>query len=202
MKMNKNFKESIEEECRMDENFRLSDLFLNVEEEERETWKIENDNVADWALDKIKESKEEYGRFEKVVMEKIEQIKIVLQKEKKKMENEANFFEAKLREYMEKVKIKDTKTQRKYALPSGELILKKDKEDFKLDKEKILEYIKQFESEEYKEYIKTKEELAWGEMKKNLIIDNGQIIDKSTGEVLKIEGLEVEVKQGSFEIKF
>ncbi|SHH06216.1 hypothetical protein [Tepidibacter thalassicus] len=43
----------------MNENFRLSDMFLEVKEEEKETWKIENDLTADWALEKIKEAREE-----------------------------------------------------------------------------------------------------------------------------------------------
>ncbi|WFD09758.1 host-nuclease inhibitor Gam family protein [Tepidibacter hydrothermalis] len=184
----------------MNENYRLSDIFLSVEEEERETWKIDNDNTADWALDKIKESREEYERFEKVAMAKIEQVKAALDQEKKKMENETGFFESKLREYIETVKTKDTKTQKTYSLPSGKLVIKKDKEDFKLDKEKVLENLKKLEG--YEDYIKTKEDLAWGDLKKNLAIADGQIINKTTGEVLDIEGLGVEVKSGKFEIKF
>ncbi|CAH2213212.1 conserved protein of unknown function [Tepidibacter aestuarii] len=43
----------------MNENYRLSDIFLDIDKEEKETWKIDNDNTADWALDKIKESREE-----------------------------------------------------------------------------------------------------------------------------------------------
>ncbi|SHH06202.1 Bacteriophage Mu Gam like protein [Tepidibacter thalassicus DSM 15285] len=116
------------------------------------------------------------------------------------MENETSFFEAKLREYVKTVKMKETKTQKSYSLPSGKLILKKDKEDFKVDKEKVLENIKKLEG--YKEYIKTKEDLAWGELKKNLTIADGKIINKVTGEVLEIEGLDVEVKPGKFEVKF
>ncbi|WP_084601921.1 host-nuclease inhibitor Gam family protein [Tepidibacter thalassicus] len=130
----------------------------------------------------------------------MEQIKLALEQEKKKMENETSFFEAKLREYVKTVKMKETKTQKSYSLPSGKLILKKDKEDFKVDKEKVLENIKKLEG--YKEYIKTKEDLAWGELKKNLTIADGKIINKVTGEVLEIEGLDVEVKPGKFEVKF
>ena len=184
----------------MDENFRLSDLFLNVEEEEKETWKIDNDNKADWALDKIKESSEEYERFERVAVDKINQIKEVLDQEKKKMQNEISFFESKIREYIETVKMKETKTQKTYSLPAGKIIIKKDKSDFKIDKEKVLESIKALEG--YKEYVKVKEDLAWGDLKKNLIIDNENIIDKVTGEVLEVDGLDIEIKLGKFEIKF
>lgn len=184
----------------MNENFRLSDEFLNVEEEEKGTWKIDNDNTADWALDKIKESRAEYERFEKVAMAKIEQIKSVLDQERKKAENETSFFESKLREYVETLKMKETKTQKTYALPAGKIIIKKDKSDFKIDKEKVLGSIKGLEG--YEDYIKLKEDLVWGDLKKNLIIDNGNIINKITGEVLEVEGLQVEVKPGKFEIKF
>ncbi|WFD08732.1 host-nuclease inhibitor Gam family protein [Tepidibacter hydrothermalis] len=184
----------------MNENYRLADMFLNVSEEERETWKIDNDNTADWALDKIKESREEYERFEKVAMAKIEQIKSVLDQERKKSDNETSFFESKLREYVETLKMKETKTQKTYALPSGKIVIKKDKSDFKINKDSVLENIKALEG--YEDYIKVKEDLAWGDLKKNLVIDNGNIINKITGEVLEVEGLEVEVKAGKFEIKF
>ncbi len=116
------------------------------------------------------------------------------------MENETSFFESKLREYIDTVKMKDTKTQKTYSLPTGNIIIKKDKYDFKIDKEKILESIKSLEG--YEEYIKVKEDLAWGDLKKNLIIDNNNIINKITGEVIEVEGLNVEIKPGKFEIKF
>ncbi len=67
----------------MDENFRLSELFLNVEEEEKETWNIDNDSKADWALDKIKEIREEYERFERVALNKIKDIQSALEKERR-----------------------------------------------------------------------------------------------------------------------
>ncbi|WFD11995.1 host-nuclease inhibitor Gam family protein [Tepidibacter hydrothermalis] len=187
----------------MNKDFRLSDMFLNVGEEDRETWKIENDNVADWALDKIRESREEYKRFEDVAVAKIEQIKIAMDQEKKKMEVETSFFESKLREYFETVKTKSTKTQATYSLPAGKLVKKLDKEDFKVDREKVIEFIKE-NKEEYQEFVKTEtlEKLDWAKFKKNLTIDNGNIIDKSTGEVLELEGLTLEVKPGKFEIKF
>ncbi len=186
----------------MNKDFRLSDMFLEVPEE-RETWKIENDNAADWCLERIKEHREEYKRFEEVALGKIEQIKMAVDQEKKKMENETSFFEFKLREYFETVKTKATKTQATYSLPAGKLVKKLDKEDFKVDREKVISFIKE-NKEEYQDFVKieTLEKLDWAELKKNLTIDDGKIIDTLTGEVLEMEGLEVEVKQGTFEIKF
>lgn len=184
----------------MNKDIRLSDMFLNVSEEEKEGFKVDNDLKADWCMEKVNDARCEYERFKSVAMAKIEQIQAALDQEKKKMESETSFFESKLREYLETVKTKDTKTQKTYSLPSGKLVIKKDKADFKLNKEKVLENLRSLEG--YEEYIKTKEDLAWGDLKKNLVIDNGTIINKATGEILEVEGLEIEIKPGAFDIKF
>src|SRR5699024_4799890 len=114
----------------------IIDEVLEVEEEEKETWKVEDDLSADWCLDKIRETKAEYSRFEMVGKSKIQQIQEALQKEKKKADDEIEFFESKLREYFERVEdnAKETKTQKAYKLPSGTLKLKKSKVDYDYDK--------------------------------------------------------------------
>lgn len=184
---------------------KLHDMFLEVEEDQKETWKIENDNVASWVLDKVRDRKEDFERFERVALEKMEQIKMALEQEKKKYENETSFFIAKLQEYSQSVKMKETKTQKTYALPGGKLVMKNDKHDFKVDKEKVLNAIieNDFFTDTYIKEVHTKD-LAWGDLKKNLIIDTkkGNIIYKETGEVLDIEGLSIEVKPGEFKIEF
>lgn len=115
----------------------LIDDVLNIED--KEVWKVEDDLSADWCLDKIRESRAEYNRFEMVAKEKIRQIEEKLKKEKDKAQGDIDFFEWKLREYFERVKTDDTKTLRKYKLPSGELRAKKSTVVFDYDKNKLLE---------------------------------------------------------------
>ena len=176
----------------------MIDEFLDVQED-KETWKVENDLSADWCLDKIRESKAEYSRFEIVTRAKIQQIEQVLMKEKEKMNNEVSFFESKLREYFETVKTEDTKTLRKYKLPSGQLKLKKSQTIFKYDKEKLIEAADNYEN--MSDYIKIKKDFDWAEFKKNLEIKGNNIINKNTGEIVEIDGLSIEEKSEEFKVE-
>lgn len=179
---------------------RLSDEFLKVEE--KETWSIKNDLEADWALDKIRDSKAEYSRFKMVVDAKIDQLMAAMEKQEKEMQREIEFFQSKLEEYfntLDEKSVKETKTLRKYKLPSGTLKVKKGKWDFKYSKNDLLEHAR---AEGKKEYIKVKEDFDWAKFKKELeITENHNIINKLTGEILDIKGLSVEEKPAEFEVE-
>lgn len=177
----------------------MADDYLDIQEDEKETWKIEDDLKADWCLDKIRECKADYNRFEMVAKAKIQQIEQALQKEKKKMENETNFFESKLREYFGTVKTKDTPTLKKYKLPSGELKLKKAQTTFDYDKEKLVEVADK--NENMKKYIKIKKDFDWANFKKNLMINDKNIINKNTGEIIEVDGLNIKEKPEEFIVK-
>lgn len=177
----------------------LIDEFLDIEENEKEVWKVEDDLGADWCLDKIRESKAEYNRFEMVAKAKIEQIEQALKKEKEKMESETGFFESKLREYFETVKPDETKTLKKYKLPSGELRMKKPQVTFDYDKKKLLEVAEI--NENMNDYIKVKKDFDWANFKKNLKIEGNSIINKETGEIIEIEGLELKEKPEEFSVE-
>lgn len=176
----------------------LINEFLDVREEEREKWTVQDDVTADWCLDKIRESKAEYNRFEMVAKEKMFQIEMALKREREKTERETGFFEGKLREYFEKIKAnsKDSKTQKSYKLPSGTLKLKKSSITFDYDKEKLLEYAEK--NKGMGDYIKTVKEFKWAEFKKSLEIKDGDIINKETGEIISIDGLGIEEKPEEF----
>lgn len=198
------------------ENLMLNiiDEFLEIEEDQKEVWKVKNDVDADWCLDKITEYKAEYNRFEMVAKAKMQQIEMSLKKEKKKMDNDISFFESKLREYFETIKdiAKDSKTQKVYKLPSGSLRIKKEQMVIDYDKSKLLGYAEQFEDGEMDEYIKTTKEFKWADFKKILSIENGTLVDKETGElvevdyimnketgeIVEIEGLEIKTKPEEF----
>lgn len=180
------------------ENLKLSDMFLNIEEEEKEEWKVTDDLTADWCLDKIREAQAEHQRFEMVAKSKIDQIQKALDKSKSNMEGQISFFQSKLAEYFSTVKAKETKTQMKYSLPSGNLILKKPKEKFDYDKEKLLVEAKK---NKMRDYIKIKEDFDWAEFKKGLKIENNSIVNKETGEVIEMEGLKVITKPGEFKVE-
>ena len=177
----------------------MIDEFLDIEEEEKETWKVEDDLKADWCLDKIRESKAEYNRFEMVAKAKIQQIDQALKKEKVKVENETGFFEAKLREYFETVKTEETETLKKYKLPSGQLKIKKATTVFDYDKKKLVETAEKYENMD--NYIKVKKDFDWANFKKNLSIEGNSIVNKETGEIVEIEGLKLKTKTEEFSVE-
>lgn len=184
------------------DNIKLADEFLEIEENNKEVWIIEDDLSADWCIDRIKDVELEYKNFEDVANAKIKQIKDKLQEKRKEADNERSFFDWKLREYFNKLKHKETKTLKKYDLPSGKLKLKKSRDTFNYDKNKLLDIAKT--EDELKGYIKieTKEAFEWGEFKKKLDIIGGQIINKDTGEIVDLEGLEITKTPEKFEIEY
>lgn len=176
----------------------LIDDFLNIDEEQKETWKVEDDLSADWCLDKIRESKAEYNRFEMVAKAKIQQIEEALKKQKQKCDGEVNFFEGKLREYFETVEKQETKTLKKYKLPSGQLKAKKSTVTFNYDKKKLLDYA---EKEKLKDLIKVTKDFKWADFKKQLEIKDNEIINIETGEIIDIDGLTIETKSEEFSVE-
>ncbi|MSS44474.1 hypothetical protein FYJ27_12415 [Anaerosalibacter bizertensis] len=183
----------------MENMISIADRFLSIDEEEKDVWKVKDDLAADWCLDKIRESKAEYNRLEAVSKAKIQQIQELLKKEKEKADREIGFFESKLREYFETVETQDTKTLKKYKLPSGELKLKKPQAIFKYNKKKLSEVADKYEN--MQEYVKIKKDFDWAGFKNNLIISDGNIINKNTGEIVEIDGLSIEEKPEDFKVE-
>jgi len=175
----------------------IIDEALDINEKEKEEWKVKNDLAADWCVDKIREVKAEYNRFEMVVKEKVYQLEMALNREKEKMEREVSFFEFKLQEYFESIedKAKETKTQKSYKLPSGTLKLKKASTTFDYDKDRLLEYALEKKKDEF---IKITKSFMWADFKKTLEIKDGVIVNKETNEKVEILGLEIGEKPEQF----
>jgi len=177
----------------------LIDDFLQIEENEKESWKVEDDLAADWCLDKIREAKAEYNRFEIVINDKIQQLQNRLEKERQKMEQEVSFFESKLREYfetLEEKQLKTTKTMMKYKLPSGELIKKFPGPEFKRDNEILAKWL---EENQMDEYIEVKKQAKWGELKKKTKVIGNAVVFEDTGEI--VEGVEVIERAPEFKVE-
>lgn len=153
-----------------------------------ETWKIKNDNDAEWIIEKCNEDLIEINRFKDSIEDKIK----TLQDKLKTLKNEENSIKERrdshLIEYFETIPEelkKKTKTQEKYRLPSGEIVKKYPSPEIKRDNEKLLSWIK---NNKLNDYVEVKETPKWGELKKITQIINGQVVTED-GEI--IEGIEV-----------
>jgi len=165
-------------------------------QEEQQGWRIENDLMADWAVEKIKFNRAELERKKRLAEEKMRQIQIWLKSEQEKAERNINFFEQKLRDYfmsLDPSLLKKTKTQIKYELMSGALKMKIQNPEIERNKEALLSWLEQ---NGLTEYIKTIKEPDWAKLKNNVEITGDKAIYKETGEI--IPGVKVTPRPDKF----
>ncbi|OHW63114.1 bacteriophage Mu Gam like protein [Andreesenia angusta] len=177
---------------------RVIDEQLNIDEEQKESWRVKDDLMADWCLEKLQLMEAEYKRFEMVANERIITLESSLDKEFERYDNERSFFLSKLQEYFETVDAKETKTQMTYKLPSGTLKVKKEQAVIEKDDALLLEYLKR----DYPEFVKVIEKPNYAEFKKILMITDDGIVNMKTGELMDVEGLRKGLRPAEFEIKF
>lgn len=162
----------------------ILDEALDIGEAEKEEWRIKNDIEADWWIEIHEEELAEVRRLKKQLDNKIS---FYTEKLKKVQEEENYIIEkrnGKLAEYFETLDedgMKETKTQIKYRLPSGELVKKFKSPEYKRDNKKLAEWL---ENNNMNEYIETKKQAKWGELKKVVEVVNGQVVTED-GELLK-----------------
>ena len=159
-----------------------------------ETFKIENDKTADWAITQIHEAEDERDRLIALAEDQIEDLKNRIEELKAKCDNDTKFLKSCLAMYFETVPSKETKTQKTYKLLSGTLVFKKPSIKINHDEDKLLEYL------DGTEFVETKKSLKWGEYKKVLTISGDDVIDSETGEV--VEACSIEDVPASFNIKY
>lgn len=159
---------------------------------------IDSDEKAEWALEKIKAAREERDRLWDLVIAKQEELDRKKTEIEERYEQETSYLLFRLKDYMETVKVKSTKTQDTYQLLSGKLVRKKPSVDYIVNQEELLGWL---QSNNMGEYIKTVVSPKWGEIKK-LLTGNTETGFATTeaGEV--VDGVTAIEKQGSFEIKF
>ena len=159
-----------------------------------ETFKIDNDKTADWAITQIHEAENERDRLITLAEEQITDLKDRIEELKTKCDNDTAYLRSCLEMYFNTVPTKETKTQKTYKLLSGTLVFKKPSVKINHDDEKLLDFL------DGTEFVEIKKSLKWGEYKKLLTISGDDVIDSETGEI--VEACTVEDVPASFTIKF
>ena len=171
-------------------------LALDIDQRALEV-KVEMDNLV-----------EDIMELDSKIVELEAMFKMQVERLKDKFEEKQFYFKAQkeekeryLRELFEQVPQSETKTQRKVQLINGDVVVKKAKLDFEKDATKLLEWAQKNNREEL---INKKEVLSfkWADFKKNLVIEDENIIDTQTGELIEIDGLGVVTKAEELEIKY
>lgn len=176
------------------------DLYLEegMQAEEVQPWKIENDNDAEWLINKVNEELVEVNNFKGSLEEQINKLKEKLDKLKKEEDSIKERRDMHLVKYFETIPAelkKKTKTQEKYRLPSGEIVKKYPNPEYKRNNDKLLDWIKA----NHLDLVEIKESPKWGELKKFTKLAGGQVVFVGTGEI--IEGIEAVERPPIMEFK-
>lgn len=135
---------------------------------ERDGWRIENDQTAEWALRKIAEAKAEIEKWETFYAGKMAAIR-------KDCESTIDYMTFRLQEYFDIQPKHITKTGiEKYSLPSAELIRKPGGLAYKYDDAELLAWCETHLPNAIKETVTRK--AGWAEVK-NHIKETGEIPD-------------------------
>lgn len=171
---------------------------IEVEEtEEKELFVIDDDNKADWAIQKIKERRAEKDRLIEIAKHQITELKARIEALENECIQKNSYLENGLMMYFYNQKPKVTKTKKSYKLLNGTLSMSIPQPKIvKKDEEKLVEYLKATNNEDF---IKRTESVIWGEFKKTLVID-GETVKNSAGEA--VEGVAVEKDEvGEFKVE-
>jgi hypothetical protein len=162
---------------------------------EKETFKIDDNKKAEWAIKKIKEETIDAENYIKICESVINEYKIKIEERKKKLKNETEYFKNMLHEYFKTVKKKELKTKHTYELPAGALELNFKEPDYKRDEKKLIPWLKE---NNLKEFVKVEEKTDWAGLKKKIKVSGTNAIDEN-GEV--IPGIEIKEKAPEFIVK-
>jgi phage host-nuclease inhibitor protein Gam len=161
--------------------------------EQKQPFKITDDKLASWALNKIKQAQKNSKRFQASCEEQIRELEIQKADDIKQMQSECSYFESLLRDYFNTIpqdatKPNESKTVWKYKIPGGKLIYNTSKPELKHTPDILLQYLRDYKLDNL---IRTRQEPAWSDIKANTEIVNGQPVLSVTVEEVNAETGEV-----------
>lgn len=130
---------------------------------------------------------------------KIEQAESVFNDKCIEIDKRQKRIVAELRVLAEQVPQKEAKTQSKVELLSGSVVIKKPTQTLVADKDKLIEWAKENSMNDYIDE-KVVQSFKWKELKADLDIVDGQVVNKITGEIMA-EGVTIEDKPEEVVIK-
>ena len=196
----------------------VDEILVQMATDEDHTWSIQDDDQANWAIEKIHEERLDTKRSIDILKHKIDDLKVLIERQEERLADRTSFLIAALEEYFNAVPDKkETKTEVQLKFPAGKLYKKKEQTVITCDKETAADWL--LEDDVLKDFVEIVEskKIDWASMKKTLEVctevfkddelgsefDDVRhfIVNKQTGEVVEIPGLKVEVKPENFDVK-
>lgn len=172
----------------------LKEIATSEEAPEKERFRVENKEQAEWCLRQISRLMHEKGEVESLAQAEIEKITDWQNQQVESIQKSISFFEGLLIDFHQQVLQNDPKAKT-VKLPSGRLEARKAQPEFQRDVETMLPWVEQNRPE----YIVVKKDINWSGLKKILKYRNGTGIDPDTGEV--VPGLTVIDRGTNFRVK-
>lgn len=170
---------------------------MELEEGQKDSFRIENDRTAEWALERIKDATSEADRLRQVIEQKRAELDEQLSQIDSRLESQTRYLKGLLEGYIRSgIKTKETKTQFSYKLPTGTLVMKKPSYSYQRDDSAIISQMHDLGKEEY---VETIEKLKWADFKKTLVFDEDTVYDPETGAL--IDGITAVKEPEKFEVR-
>lgn len=154
---------------------------------------------AEELVEEVKYLQLEKQKFEDLAQARIDTINKQLEGRLSRIDSNINFAMQELLNIARVSDTKEAKTQYKLELLGADVIIKKAFKKLKNDNKVILEAIKDTRSDLVK--VKETESLDWAKYKEELEITGNVIVNKLTGEIVNIKGLEIENVAERVEVK-
>jgi len=156
----------------------LLDAYDEPQEQEREQFKIENDDMANWAIRKIAKARREFAEAEQQAERETERIDAWLAGKRKEWERAEEFFTGLLTAYYLPQHMEDP--QRKtFKLPAGAFQVRAQQPEYQRDDAALVQWL---ESHVMPDYLEVVKKPKWGELKK--IIETKGGVATVAGEVV------------------
>lgn len=170
----------------------MDDLAEEITQQPTETkspFVVDNDSKADWAMRKIAEARKNTAMWEAHFRAQMDAIR------KEGEETEA-YFTALLLDYFRAQPKHETKTQAKYKLPSGDLVLKRQQPEYQRDDTKLVECLMHGD---LSQYVKLTPSVDWSALKAACTVtEDGALVDQDSGLVL--DGVRAVPRPDKFEV--
>ncbi|MFD2658565.1 host-nuclease inhibitor Gam family protein [Gracilibacillus thailandensis] len=169
--------------------------YLDQEEQVNESFQIDNDQTANWALRKIKDITQQIQNNSELAQAEIEKIESWEQQEKEKLQQSIDYFQGLLAQYAVKKREEDPKFKSQ-KLPHGKIGFRKKPAKWNYDKDKIIDSLTK---NNMQDFIKVTYKPDIAGIKSLFDVQDGKVFNPETGEV--IEGITVEEQGEDFTVK-
>ena len=167
--------------------------------EERERFRLTDENMANWALRKVAKARAEYEEAAKVAEAEVRRIDDWLNSRKRDLERTEEFFGGLLAGYYLPQHMENPR-QKTFKLPAGQVQIRAQQPDYVRDEAKLIAWLK---GNDMAGYVEIVEKLRWGDLKKQLkqlgdkmLSPDGEVVD---GILVVDRGLKVNIVTASGE---